>query len=297
MTAPLRHVPANYSSMVPIPAPTTRLDTCTVFQISHDDSMLSPIDQFITNTLPLNLMWAKRGPTERFERFEGVLLVLGYVSAVESYMRALIRRVLVVDEIAKEKCHSLTVSYAAAQVHGSDMLPEALLEEHAFSGAKGITSGLIKFLGVDVAPDKALVDLIDQYGDVCEIRHCCVHRFGKLGTKNAVELGLESHRALIEKPVELGRSSIEVIASVLATLVKSINNHVMAAVLNRSVWPSRNGSSSPWTWIERKDWSLYRSYYAIFASTKEASPSATCAVMYRLFKNEFKQRSQKKNVK
>lgn len=295
MTAPLRHVPANYSSMVPIPAPTTRLDTCTVFQVSHDDSMMSPIDQFIENTLPLNLMWAKRKPNERFERFEGVLLVLGYVSAVESYMRALIRRVLVVDDVAKEQCHTFTVSYAAARVHEPAMLPEALLEEHAFSGAKGIKNGLTKFLGVEVAQDRALVELIDQYGDVCEIRHCCVHRFGKLGTKNAIELGLERHQALIEKPVELGRSSIEVIASVLATMVKSINNHVMAAVLQRSV--CRKGTPSPWTWNERKDWSLYGSYYSIFASTQEASPSATQAVMYRLFKGEFEMRTQRRNAK
>lgn len=158
------HVPANFSSIVAVPAVPQRLDTCQVFQVSHDDSLLSPIDQFIVNTLPLNRSWLTRDPQQEFERHEGLVLVLGYVSAVESYMRALIRRVLLVDPVAQKTCQTKVVTYAAACVSKPELLPEALMEEHVFSGEDHVTQGLSKFLAVEVK-DAALKDLIEQYGD------------------------------------------------------------------------------------------------------------------------------------
>jgi hypothetical protein len=290
MKSKSRHVPVNYSSIVAIPAVGGPVDTSKLFQAGHDDSSLSPIDQFIENTLPLNLMWVSKDKSKHLERFEGVLLVLGYVSAVESFMRALIRRILVVDLHSMECCQALTVSFSAAKIHTPEMLPDALLEEQVFSGEKGITTGLTKFLNVAIH-DAKLKDLIAQYDNICEVRHCCVHRFGKLGTKNAVALGLETHQNLIEKPVELTYDAIESIANLVATMAKGINNEVMAFVLKRSATSrlkQRDKVGIGWTWKETIDKPRYASYYSIFASIKEAAPSAPASVMYRLFKATFK---------
>ena len=296
MKSKKRHAPVNYSNIVAIPAVVLPVDTSKLFQAGHDDSFLSPIDQFIDNTLPLNLMWLRKDKAKPLERFEGVLLVLGYVSAVESFMRALIRRVLVVDLFSMEHCQALTVSFSAAKIHKPETLPDALLEEQVFSGDQGIVSGLAKFLNIKIE-DKTLNERVTQYGKICEVRHCCVHRFGKLGTKNAVALGLDAHKDLIEKPVELTYDAIESIANLVTTMVKGINNEVMASVLQRSAksrLKQKDKVGIGWMWKELTDKPQYTAYYSIFASIKEATPSATASKMYRLFKAAFNKVGKKK---
>lgn len=117
------------------------IQTGALFDADHDDSDVSPIDQFIENTLRLNRMWVVRQADEVIETELGILLVLGYVSAVESFMRALLRRVVFIDPYCQKNCEKAVLSYGAAKHQRQEMLPEALLEESVFSGKKGIIEG------------------------------------------------------------------------------------------------------------------------------------------------------------
>jgi len=170
------------------------------------------------------------------------------------------------------------------------MLPEALLEESVFSGKKGIIEGLRKFLNFELK-EKALIDLLDSYNSVCEIRHCCVHRFGKLGTKNAIELGLFSHKRFIEKPLKLKAGDAASIADLLTTLVKSLNNEIFRYLLERTATGVEiNGGSGKglgWTWNKNKDRKLYNSYYIIFASKLDAKPTIAASELYDRFRSIY----------
>ncbi|MEI2453144.1 hypothetical protein [Lysobacter firmicutimachus] len=275
------------------------MNTAALFDLKHDDSATSPIDQFIENTLRLNKMWVGNTATTSLEQELGILLILGYVSAVESFMRALIRRVLTVDPYSQSQCETYTLSYAAANHHRSEMLPEALLEEQMFSGKKGIRDGLRKFLDLELK-ENVIVELLEQYGQVCELRHCCVHRFGKLGTKNAVELGLDRHKNFLEKPIRLTTSDMESIADLLFVLVKSINNEVFRFLLDRSVKRPMKGETSlglGWTWNKARDRKRYRAYYSIFASERDASPSPSADELYERFRTSFRQVGRRKAKK
>lgn len=269
----------------------SKLDTLVLFDVKHDDSDISPIDQFIENSLRLNKLWAIGDPSQEIEPEIGILLLLGYISAVESYMRALIRRLIACDQFSQQTCESFQVSFGAALHHKPNVLPEALLEETVFSGKDEITKALNKFIGFQINSNKALTALLVQYEIVCQLRHCCVHRFGKLGAKNAIAFGLESHKEFLEKPVLLKKQSIASIADLLITLVKSINIEVFRHVMIRSATIKLEGQDKPgigWTWNKRKDKKAFGRYYSVFASQKDAQKSPTIDDLYERFRKVYR---------
>lgn len=283
-------ISTDFAAIVSVRAAAFDLDTKTLFDAAHDDSGVSPIDQFFENTLSLTKLWAVQAPGFVLRPEVGILLLLGYVSAVESYMRALIRRVVAVDLYSQSHCEKQQLSFAAAMHHKSAMLPEALLEETNFSGKKEIVGALPKFLSVKIE-QKGTLDLLEQYDAVCELRHCCVHRFGKLGTKNAISLGLHGHKEFIEKPIRLSVHNIGAIADMLLTLVRSLNNDVFKVIMDRTATAKLSGRSVRglgWTWKKHRDRRLYHTYYSIFASTKDAQPSPPADELYERFRAVFR---------
>lgn len=72
----------------------------------------SPLDLFIANTKQLHLL--RSGDISNTLSH---LLLLGYVSAAESYLRALIRNLINHDEYIQSIVSDKAVSYAAAQHH------------------------------------------------------------------------------------------------------------------------------------------------------------------------------------
>jgi hypothetical protein len=294
--AALSIISTDFAAIVAVRATTYNLKTSLLFDDQHDDSLISPIDQFFENTLRLNKLWATKGPEFALEPELGILLLLGYVSAVESYMRALIRRIIDLDPYAQLCCENQMLSFAAAMHHKSAMLPEALLEESVFSGKKGILSAITKFVDVDLNQNKEIIALLDQYDAVCELRHCCVHRFGKLGTKNAVSLGLQGHKRFLEKPLKLGVADIGAIADLLLTVVRVMNNELFKRILTRTVTGTQKGTvklGSDWTWNKARDRIQYRRYYTIFASTKDAQQSPSADDLYERFRTVYRDAGKK----
>ncbi|NNJ18479.1 hypothetical protein CSV86_026540 [Pseudomonas putida CSV86] len=92
-----------------------------------------------------------------------------------------------------------------------------------------------------------------------------MHRFGKLGTKNAIELGLSNHKQFIEKPLKIKASDAASIADLLITLVKSLNNEIFRFILERSATGAEldtgRGKGIGWTWNKAKDRKTYNLYY------------------------------------
>ncbi|MCV4861498.1 hypothetical protein OFB63_36165, partial [Escherichia coli] len=60
-----------------------------------------------------------------------------------------------------------------------------------------------------------------EFMKVCELRHCCVHRFGKLGSKNAIRLGLAEHMKHLEKPIILNNDDLEQIAFIVENFIRT----------------------------------------------------------------------------
>lgn len=277
----------NYSSIVAVRAPKARLDTTLYFDDAHVETNASPVDLFLDNCLSLNRHWASLAPETDIPPELSRLFLLGYVSAVESYMRSLIRRLVHDDIFTRNCCEPLQLSYGAVLHHKQAGLPDALLEETVFSTNKAIPQALTKFVGMD-GLSAGTTALLAEFDRICQLRHCCTHRFGKLGVKNATALGLSSHSKFLEKPILLKKDAIADIADLTFTLVKSINNDVFGFVMKRSATgklPFRDALGIGWTWHKARDKRRFKAYYDIFSSLKDGTPSPAVDDVYDLFRN------------
>ncbi|MBD2222741.1 hypothetical protein H6G33_38145 [Calothrix sp. FACHB-1219] len=151
-------------------------------------------------------------------------------------------------------------------------------------------TSLGKFVGVkSLSPGTN--KLLDEFDQILHLRHCCTHRFGMLGAKNATALGLSVHGRLLEKPVKLSKTALEDIADLTFSMVKSINNDVFKTVLDRAATvkhPDGPGIGLGWKWNKSRDRKAFKRYYDIFCSTRDASPSPTADDLYELFRTQYK---------
>ncbi|MGS0756750.1 hypothetical protein ACVBEH_20240 [Roseateles sp. GG27B] len=281
---------SNYGIIVTVRPPRLPIDTSKLFDATYVEANVSPVDQFLDNCIPLNKQWSSLGSVQEVVPELGRLILVGYASAVEGYMRSLIRKLVYSDPYTRLLCAPMQLSYAAALHHRSAMLPDALLEEISFSTQKVIEPTLIKYIGIK-SLTSGTKKLLEEFDQILQLRHCCTHRFGKLGAKNATALGLQTHRTFLEKPVLVNKAALGSIADLTFSLVKSINNDVFTFVLHRAATEKLVGSTKPgigWTWHKARDRKKFNTYYDIFCSMTDAVPSPAADTLYELFRTQYR---------
>jgi len=273
-------VSADYSAITSIGVITLPFaDTSSLFDCAYPDSDLSAVDKYIENCKEINKLWVDKSDiSPEFSR----LLLLGYVSAVESYVRTVLRSIINTDSKAQSDAHSYVIPYGAALYHKRPFLAEALLEGYSFAGESEIKKALNKFLEISNCGEE-MQSLLDEFEKICQMRHCCVHRFGKLGAHNGIALGLASHSQALEKPLTLDVASLSDIASWLMSFVKALNNYLFRTMLDRSVNP-KNPYQVTWHWSYSKDRTRFDRLYKLFATTKDSTISPSAKELYGRFR-------------
>ena len=249
------------------------LITEQLFDQQYRESTDSPIDEFLTRLQAINRLAPQPA---NFDPFQGQLVLLGVVAAVESYFRTLFRRLIAFEAICQESVHERDVSYGAAIHLSKDMLPEAMLERISFVSAEKITGAMREMLAVKGNIPADLETAIKDYVRVCQLRHCAVHRFGKLGVSNAISLGLSGHKSLLEKPLKLDYVALQNTIAISTGLVKTLNNFLFNEMLSRV--PSAN-----WTSRYVQDKPLFMNYYKLFADKVSTNRSAQPSQIYKQF--------------
>lgn len=291
----IAHTYTDFFSIATVGNYSATIDTAKLFDNVFTETQNSPLDQFLTNTNTLNIIYLNATP---LTPMLATLVFMGYVSAVESYIRALIRGLINIDEEAQRIVEARPVSFGAAIHHSKYLLPEALMEGTSLADPASIKSTLEKLVGI-ILPTADMKKLLDEFNKLCHLRHCCIHRFGKLGTNNAIELGLSTHKDLLEKPICLNKDDLDNIADTLRTFVKTVNNATFRLILERTVHQKKSNKlpddSSPmyskvWTWDYRKDRSRFSGYYKLFVTHVDTIPSPTINVTYQRFRNALKKK-------
>lgn len=262
----------------PTDALTEVLDAAFLFDAEAPHSANSPVDRYLDNSNKLSKIYtnAAEVPPEL-----GAVLLLGYVSAVESYMRGIISGLVHIDEHTGNLAAPKQLSYFAASNHQPKLLPEALFDSVSFSGAFNVSASLKEFCGVSQMGSgnypKELKPVFEKFSAICQLRHCCVHRFGLLGAGNAHKLKVDGR--LIEKPLVLTSAALDEISSILEKFVLSLNSYVYRDVLERSVTRSKTITADEaerqyrqeWTGDASQDEPRFTKYYNLFA-VKSVSP-------------------------
>lgn len=249
------------------------LSTEKLFDHSYKESTASPIDEFLTRLLAINRLAPQPA---NFDPFQGQLVLLGAIAAVESYFRTLFRRLIAFDPVCQASVEERDVSYSAAIHLSRDMLPEAMLERISFVSAANITTAIRELIGIKGNIPADLDTAIKDYVKVCHLRHCAVHRFGKLGVSNAIYLGLSEHKGLLEKPLKLDYVALQNTIAISTCLVKTLNDFLFNEMLSRV-------PSSSWTGTYATDKSLFTSYYNLFSDKVSSIRSAQASQVYKQF--------------
>lgn len=250
------------------------LATQILFDAEHVEPDFSPINQFMERLHAINKL-APHPVT--FDPLQGQLVLLGVIAAVESFMRTLFRKIITTDAIAKQHAYKKDISYAAALHLDRDMLPEAILERISFISYHSIIETIKDLAGIKGAVPTQVEVCIKDYVKICHLRHCTVHRFGRLGASNAVALGIENHKDLLEKPLTLDYTSLQTAILICTTFVKTINNHLFNELLSRI-------PESEWVKKYSADKKNFDKYYDLFSdSVSIQAPSIKSRPMYALF--------------
>ena len=272
---------ADYSAITTIGASGSPCaDTVKLFNCAYVENSASAIDAFIVNCREINKLWA--ASAEISPEF-GRLLLLGYVSAVESFFRTVLRSIINTDAKAQSDAHSYAVPFGAVLYHNKNTVAEALLEGFSFASEKDVKAAFCKFLDVSNVSE-GIKTMLADYEKVCQLRHCCVHRFGKLGTQNGIVLGLEQHSGALEKPLSLDKEMLEDIASWLMSFAKAMNNYMFKTLLERSV-SEKNPYKLAWNWSYAKDRAKFEKLYRLFHTSEDANPSPTAEELYDRFRS------------
>ena len=217
----------------------------------------------------------------------GSLVYLGMVSAVEGYFRSLLRRLILVDPACQHNASTRLVTYGAAVHHAPELLPEALLEGLSLASTKTVSAELRSLCNVNV-PD-SLQQLFENFEAICQVRHCGIHRFGKLGSQQALRLGMDIHKPLLEKPLALTVQHLQDIAEALEALIHAINSLCFADILKRThtAGPTGRDKERLYQTAWQLDWATdqvrFADYYEIFASSSGSQPSAPIVDVYNAF--------------
>ncbi len=266
----------------------TPIDTVGLFKSDYSEPQASPIDQYFENNKSLNLI----SLSNPFSQHKASIVLLGYMSAVESYLRAVFRGVVSIDEYSQSLVEDMDIPYAAAVYHEGHLLPDALFEGISLASPHNIKESLKKYIGLKGKTPSDVEKVLGEFAKICELRHCCVHRFGKLGTKNAVRLGLKSHHKLLEKPLHLSQQNLEEISFILRSVVNTINRYMFESLLDRMA--NNKGDqgqrlySVTWAWNYTKDKKRFLKYYQLFASMEDSAPSPSSKNIYDIYRTKFK---------
>lgn len=246
------------ASMVPA---NPSLDTTELFDPSHVNDAASPIDEFLIRLIAVNKLVP---PPKKFDPLQAQLVFLGVIAAVESFLRTILRRLVAFDLLSQESTYRKEITFGAALHLSQEMLPEAVLERVSFTSKENISTAIHDLTGIKGNFPPEVESSIRDFAVICQLRHCAVHRFGKLGVGNAISLGLTQHKKLLEKPLSLDYVNLQRLIAIATGMVKTVNNFLFNATLSRL--PAEN-----WSGSFRSDKRLFSRYYDIFVDSTSVS--------------------------
>ncbi|WP_127507420.1 hypothetical protein [Paenibacillus humicus] len=158
------------------------------FFVTEKTKNLSPIDTFYNECTELVKMTEPSMLNENPSLSR--LLVLGFVSAVEKYLRSIFCEVIYLCPHAKKKSSEQKIKLGSIDYYGLKKAAEGIFEENSFASSKEIRSLSSSLLGFTINQGTSLDAALKEFNKVCHLRHCAVHGAGKLNAHNAKELGI-----------------------------------------------------------------------------------------------------------
>lgn len=97
--------------------------------------------------------------------------------------------------------------YGVVISYDRSLMFEVILESYFFVSKFNIVDLLREILGIKGKLDNSVEEVLNEYEKVCYFCYCLVYRYGKLGIRNVIELGLDCYKNCIEKFLDFNYGS------------------------------------------------------------------------------------------
>ncbi|MBK5502237.1 hypothetical protein [Peribacillus sp. TH14] len=202
------------------------------------------------------------------------LLIMGYVSAVEEYLRNVFCYVINICPQARDKASDKMIKFGSVDYYDLSKIAEGLFDASSFASGKEIKSKTRELLDIDIKENSSLDVAMKEFNKICHLRHCAVHSGGILNGHNAKELGLS--RDDVKSVLKPDLIAVQEALLVCYSFVRAFNQHVFEKTLER--WKNKL-SLITGNWAAENE--LFTKFVNIFWSTTDNGEIANYKKIFR----------------
>jgi hypothetical protein len=203
----------------------------------------------------------------------GRLLLLGLVSGVEAYFRAVLAGALRVCPVSRANAADHMIPFGAIDYYGVDEIELGLFDAASLAGADEIKKGTKKLLGIDVHASSSVDVALREFDKVCHLRHAAVHARGTLGRGNASALGFASDEG--RRSLKLDLPALHQAGTVCHSTVRAYNRFLYEKLVRR--WRKDGLFAGSWD----ADGSAFQPLFELFRSKRDAVGPKSAYSAYR----------------
>lgn len=252
-------MPLNYPS---VNNPETTIDLkCRDFFIVQPLIKKSPIDEFFE--VCTNLVKLTRPDIINENPAITRLLLLGYVSAVEEYLRSIFCNLINLCPYARSNAANKQIKFGSIDYYEKERLPEGIFEASSFASFEEINKKTKDLLGIDIKQGSSLFAALEKFDKICQLRHCAVHSGGTLNGYNAQELGLT--REYVKSKLQPDGVKLQEALMVCYSFVRAYNQYIFNKTIQK--WIDNRKLTGIW----QKDKKDFTKLLDIFWSLKDIS--------------------------
>ncbi|QSO54074.1 hypothetical protein JZ785_10045 [Alicyclobacillus curvatus] len=159
------------------------------------------------------------------------LIILGVVSAVEGYLRAIFCEILDTCPFARKHAASKQIRFGALDYYEFNRLAEALFDMSSFASHSETKSKTRELLGMEFNKGSSIEVALVNFDMVCNLRHCAIHSGGTLNAHNAKELGLS--KDYVNKKLQPNSVSLQDAMKICHSFVRAFNQFAFNETFKR----------------------------------------------------------------
>ncbi|RDI31860.1 hypothetical protein [Lentzea flaviverrucosa] len=226
----------------------------------HKQNPQAPIDNYYEAAEAITLV----GQLELLEQSPvlGRLLLLGHVSAAETFLRAILVGLLNVCPLSRAHAGTQMVPFASLGYYGEEEVAYGLFDGTSLAGAGEVKKAVKKLTDIDVQTSGACNDVLNKFDQLCHLRHAAVHAHGSIGTANATALGVVSSSGRLSLEINLAR--LHEAAMICRSFAQEINQVLFIRTFER--WRNAGLLTRDYP----VDQATFSKLYSLFRSKKDS---------------------------
>jgi hypothetical protein len=207
---------------------------------------LSPIDDFYEyqrSLVPLGTQ-----PALEASPVLGRLLLLGLVSGVEAYFRAVLSGVLRACPLCQDHASQQTLSIAAVRYYGLRDLGFGLMEGVSFATEGEIAKQTARVTGARWEANSSVETAVTDFESLSHFRHAAVHARGNLSPRNVHALDLGTRVRQLSLTLRL--AEFHAAATICQNVVRAYNGFLFRKIIGS--WIGVRQLTGTWSRDKRK---------------------------------------------